>query len=135
MADAKPDFRKDMNAILEVFYKSEGTVNVIREIQKFRIPYSDTIWMICDSLERDGYVKLFHGHSQSPVGSITGQGKIFFEQGGYRDTTSRLDKMIDWFKDHRLFSIIIFIGILITSLWGVVSIAKDVIEWINPTLP
>ena len=105
---------------------------MIQAMKKFRVPYSDNISMICDSLEQDGYIEQIHGYSQVPVGNITGQGRIFFEQGGYRDTTSRLDKMIDWFKDHKFFSVVIFIGILITSLWGIVSIIKEVIEWIKP---
>lgn len=129
---AKQDFRKDMNSILEVFYKSGTTVNIIEAMKKFRVPYSEDIWIICNSLERDGYIEQIHGYSQVPVGNITGQGRIFFEQGGYRDTTSRLDKMIDWFKNHRVFSVIIFIGVIITSLWGIVSIVLEVLKWIKP---
>lgn len=127
---AKQDFRKDMNSMLEVFYKTKEE-DIIKAIKEFNVPYSDDIWMICDSLEQDGYIQLLRDPPKLPIGHITGQGKIFFEQGGYRDTTSRLDKMIDWFKNHKYFSIIIFIGVIITSLWGLVSIVLEVLERIN----
>lgn len=36
------------------------------------------------------------------VGSITGQGRVFHEQGGYRDTTTYLDRLLDRAKNKPL---------------------------------
>ncbi len=132
MPKINQDFRKDMNRVLEVFYTKKGTVSILKAIGELNVPLDIVnLDMICNSLEKDGYVSLIKGHSQYPVGQITGQGRIFFEQGGYRDTTTQLDKMIDWFKNHKVYSVVIFIGIIITSLWGFVSIVKEVLEWMG----
>lgn len=57
------------------------------------------------------------------VGSITSQGRIFHEQGGYRDTTTYLDRLLDRAKNKPL----LVWGYLILSGLALISWVLDLL--------
>lgn len=62
-----------------------------------------------------------------PIASITGQGRVFFEQGGYRDTTTYLDRLLDQAKNRP----VLVWGFLILSGLSMISWVLDLLGLIK----
>ena len=126
----KQDSRLILNTALELYYHATGTVVLSVELEKKDIQLDfNRIWAIAETLEKDGHISLIKDYSMIPVGRITGQGLVFFEQGGYKDDKSRVDKMIHWFKDNKFFSVLILGFMAFTSVLGIVKLITELIEW------
>jgi hypothetical protein len=80
-------------------------------------------------LQQDKHIELISSPQEVPVGHITAPGRIFYEQGGYRDQRNHVDRTIDWFKNHKVFSILILAGIALSFLYGTVKIILDILSW------
>ena len=59
--------------------------------------------------------------------SITGQGRVFLEQGGYRDTTTYLDRLLDRAKNKP----VLVWGFLILSGLSMISWVLDLLGLIR----
>lgn len=133
MGKAKPDFKKDLNLLLGIYYQHGGVVVIYKELHKQGISIRpNDIWTIAKALEQDGYIELIHGHSTMPIGKITGKGRLFQEAGGYRDMRSPTERVTEWFKNHWMLA---WVGFVIAGLGAVISYLKDIkelIEWLQP---
>jgi len=116
--EQKMDFRQQINKALKIYYNTTGTI-VLEEkaVENYDILADRNLFSaIAETVEQDGHVSYLRGYSRLPVGRMTAQGRVFFEQGGYKDSKSRVDKMIFWSRDHKVFSWVIFIAIAFTSI-------------------
>ncbi|MES2725469.1 MAG: hypothetical protein V4643_00110 [Bacteroidota bacterium] len=132
MTSKKPDFRNKLNLVLSIFYKNDGAVAMQNLYTQDNTGLTlAELYSSYDTLIADGHIQHIYpvkGWTELKVASITGQGRIFFEQGGYRDQRNRVDKTIDWFKNNTFFSWVIIATIILTSTWGVVEIAIKIIQ-------
>ena len=91
-----PDSRQLLNKVLEHYYKRGGPIHLLGDAHDGRNAAYTT-------LPHDGHieqVKVSDPNFQPiPVASITGQGRVFLEQGGYRDTTPYLDRLLERAKN------------------------------------
>jgi hypothetical protein len=126
----EPDFRNVLNALLKVFYEQGGAVLMIQEHNLKKVPVSyEQLYAGVRALIDDGHLEdVAPGYSSFPVGAITGQGRIFHEQGGYRDETTKVDRMIYWGKNHPIISIVVFLFILASSTTGIIGVILQLIE-------
>ncbi|HRG29392.1 MAG TPA: hypothetical protein PLJ00_15955 [Chitinophagales bacterium] len=119
-ANKNKDFRKQLNLVLQIFDETNTAIFIVKEIEKRNISFDYHNLQICaNQLEQDGYIQLLHGYSQSPFGSITARGKIFFQEGGYKNEKTKVDRIVIWFKNHPVFAIII-VGFLFLSSMSVI---------------
>ena len=132
MANTKPDFRKQLNTLLAIFYHANNVVTIKQLVIQNNTGLTEReLYSGYDTLLADGHIQHFHpvdGWKELKVAAITGQGRIFFEQGGYKDQRNQVDKTMDWFKNHKLFSKLIIAAIIVTSVWGMVEITFKIIE-------
>jgi len=78
----KQDSRQYLNKALGFYYHATGSVMLSVEFEKNNIPLGlNKIWAITKTREKDGHISLIQDSSITPVGMITGQGMVFFEQG------------------------------------------------------
>lgn len=116
----KQDFRNTLNFLLGVFYERQMHTFIHKEpkVQSSSFSFAE----ISDGVEmliKDGYVKQVAAeYSQLPLAGITGKGRIFYEQGGYQDETTRLDKMIRWAKNHKVLAWVMLVYIVLASVAG-----------------
>lgn len=124
----KPDFRKTLNFMLSVYYHKAQATLIHEDVRKERLPISDEdLSAGFSTLQKDGYVdQILPEYSFYPLGVITGKGRIFHEAGGYKDETTRVDKIIKWAKNHRVLSYIIVAVIVLTSLLGLVELISKI---------
>lgn len=133
MTMPKPDFRNQLNTLLAIFYHSNNVVAIKHLVVQGNtggLSYQE-LNTCYDTLLADGYIQHVYpvdGWKELKVGAITGQGRIFFEQGGYKDQRNQLDKTMDWFKNHKLFSKLIIVAIIFTSVWGIAEIVIKIIQ-------
>lgn len=132
MAKNKPDFRKKLNTLLRIFYSENGVVAIKHlAIENSTILTYEELIICYDTLIADQYIKHImpeKGWAELRVGVITGQGRIFYEQGGYQDKRNKVDIILDWFKNNTFFSWIIVGAIILTSIWGFIEIGIKIIE-------
>lgn len=97
------DSRQLLNLVLRHFYQRGGTVYLDADVINGQIKISrDDASAAYATLLRDGHIEQVQLPANFPafqVGSITGQGRVFLEQGGYRDTTTYLDRLLDRAKN------------------------------------
>ncbi len=133
MTSTKADFRKQLNTLLAIFYNANNVVaikHLVIQGNTGGLSYHE-LNTCFDTLLADGHIQLVYpvdGWKELKVADITGQGRIFFEQGGYKDQRNQVDKTMDWFKNHKLFSKLIIAAIIFTAVWGVVEIVFKIIE-------
>lgn len=99
----KPDYRKALNTMLLFYYEHGGAYPITTELHRNGIHFKENdIHATIDTLIMDGHIKdVAPGHARIPVCAITGSGRVFYEQGGYQDNTTRFDKMIKWAKNNK----------------------------------
>lgn len=97
------DSRQLLNLVLRHFYERGGTVYLDADVINGQIKISrNEASSAYATLLRDGHIEQVKFPDNFPafqVGSITGQGRIFHEQGGYRDTTTYLDRLLERAKN------------------------------------
>ena len=77
------------------------------------------------TLLRDGHIEQVKFPDNFPafqVGSITGQGRIFHEQGGYRDTTTYLDRLLERAKNRPVLVWIYLVASGLGLIAGILSV-------------
>ena len=99
-----PDSRQLLNKVLEHYYKRGGPIHLLGDAHDGRIALSQRdVNAAYTTLLHDGHieqVKVSDPNFQPiPVASITGQGRVFLEQGGYRDTAPYLDRLLERAKN------------------------------------
>jgi len=129
----KQDSRESLNLALKIYYHSPVATTLYKGFEEHGLPCNHIIAKgIDNTLERDGHITVVgKGHSMTPPGMITGQGRVFYESGGYKDNTSRFDKAMFWMKNHKVISWILFGTVGISSVIGFVKIVREVIGWIK----
>jgi hypothetical protein len=110
----KPDFRKTLNNVLDVYCQKAGPVYIHMELGNAFSSHDLTAAF--GTLVKDGHVEhVAPGYSAVPLGCITGKGRIFLEAGGYRDETTKVDRIIRWAKNHpAIFWLFILVAVLAT---------------------
>ena len=116
----QPDYRKALNTMLSLYYEKNGGFQISREIHHNGIHFKVNDVMACiNTLMDDGYIKdLAPGYSMIPLCAITGKGKIFHEQGGYQDNTTKFDKMVKWAKNNTVLAWILIVFIVVSAIIG-----------------
>ncbi|MGV8878081.1 MAG: hypothetical protein ACOH2A_03515 [Sphingobacteriaceae bacterium] len=110
----KPDFRKTLNTVLDIYYHKANPVYIHMELGNTFSPHDLTAAF--GTLVKDGHMEhLAPGYSAIPLGCITGKGRIFLEAGGYKDETTKVDRIIRWAKNHpAIFWLFILVAVLAT---------------------
>jgi len=104
MSASGKDSRQLLNLVLRYFYERGGAVYLDADVINGQIKITrDEAGSAYATLLRDGHIEQVKFTDPNfpafQVGSITGQGRIFHEQGGYRDTTTYLDRLLDRAKN------------------------------------
>lgn len=98
------DSRHLLNLVLRHFYERGGTIYLDADVINGQIKISRRdARSAYATLLRDGHIEqVKFSDPKFPafqVASITAQGRVFLEQGGYRDTTTYLDRLLDRAKN------------------------------------
>lgn len=118
------DTRQLLNLVLAHYCERGGPIHLLSDVHEGRIKLSGHDAMAAYStLLRDGYIEHPMANdpdfSRIPVASITMQGRIFLQQGGYRDTTTYLDRLLDRAKNK---PVLVWVYLIGTALATIVSI-------------
>ncbi|MEQ8908163.1 MAG: hypothetical protein RIC95_03145 [Vicingaceae bacterium] len=129
----KPDYRKALNTMLSLYYKKDGAFQISREIHHNGIHFKANDIMACiNTLMDDGHIKdLAPGYSMIPLCAITGKGKVFHEQGGYQDDSTRFDKIVKWAKNNKFLAWILIVFVVVAALIGFVVSLIAIYEFFN----
>lgn len=121
---AKPDFRQTLNLMLGIYYERKGAVFMHKEVHDANIPvHQADVSSGITTLLNDGHIEqVAPGFSAHPIAAITGSGRIFYEQGGYQENTTRFDKVVRWAKNHIIVAWILLAFLILTSVSGIISI-------------
>ena len=133
MSASGKDSRQLLNLVLGHYYKRGGAIHLLGDAHDGRIALSGRDANAAYStLLRDGHIEhvmptdpRFAG---IPVASITGQGRIFHEQGGYRDTSTYLDRLLERAKNRP----VLVWGYLILSGLAIVATILSVVGVFKP---
>lgn len=126
----KPDFRKTLNAVLGVYYHKASPVFIHMELGTVFSPHDLTAAF--GTLVKDGHVEhLAPDYSAIPLGHITGQGRIFFEKGGYQEETTKVDRIIRWAKNHPAFFWLFILAAVLGFLKLLLDIILPIAEWLK----
>ena len=104
MSNTGADTRQLLNLVLAYYYKRGGTIHLLGEIHNglIRLSARDANAAYA-TLLRDGHIEQVKFSDPNfpafPVASITAQGRVFHEQGGYHDTTTYLDRLLERAKN------------------------------------
>lgn len=125
------DSRQLLNLVLRHFYERGGTIYLLTDAHNglIRISRHDANAAYA-TLLRDGHIEQVtppENFPAFPIASITGQGRIFHEQGGYRDTTTYLDRLLDQAKNRP----VLVWGFLILSGLSLISWVLDLVGLIR----
>ena len=131
MSASGTDSRQLLNLVLRYFYERGGTVYLDADVINGQIKITrDEAGSAYATLLRDGHIEQVKFPDNFPafqVGSITGQGRIFHEQGGYRDTTTYLDRLLERAKNKP----VLVWGFLILSGLSMISWVLDLLGLIK----
>ena len=75
------------------------------------------------SRQRTDQLRRSWGRPCQGLGSLTGQGRIFHEHGGYRDTTTYLDRLLDRAKNKPVLVWIYLIASALAIIATILSVA------------
>lgn len=98
------DSRQLLNLVLQAFADRPGGMDLLTQVHNGHLKISVTDAMAAyHTLIKDGHIEHPYAHdprfSAIPVATITAQGRVFLQQGGYRDTTTYLDRLLDRAKN------------------------------------
>jgi uncharacterized protein YqhQ len=134
---SEPDFRKELNTILNIYYDRRNILHIHQEVSRLNLPISKAdVNAAYSTLMKDKHIEhAYHeeGFIKIPVGSITGQGRIFFEAGGYQDETTQFDKIIKWTKNNKFLAWLLIAFVVISALIGVAVSIITIVEFFQPT--
>lgn len=132
----KNDYQIVLNTVLGIYYQMKDYIFLDDVIKKIEIPWDDVeVFTAHDALMEDGYI--VHQTPDQPknfglrVAKITGKGKLFFENGGYKDEKTQFDKIIDWAKNNKIIAYLLVGFIVIAGIKEVFDIVVELIKWIN----
>lgn len=121
------DSRQLLNSVLAYYYQRGTTIYLLAEAQNGMIRLSrHDLNAAYATLLRDGHIEQVtppQNFPAFPVASITAQGRVFHEQGGYRDTTTYLDRLLDRAKNKP----VLVWGFLILSGLSMISWVLDLL--------
>jgi hypothetical protein len=118
-----------LNEVLRVYDMANRGVFIFKEIEKKDLIIDYQTVLICNNqLEADGYIQLFNGYSQSPFGTITAKGKIFIQEGGYKDDKTKVDRLVLWTKNNTIFAVLIIVCTGLSALFGLITIVLNLIQ-------
>lgn len=117
------DSRQLLNKVLAYYYERGTTIYLLAEAQNGLIQLSrHDLTSAYATLLRDGHIEQVtypENFPAFPVASITAQGRVFLEQGGYRDERSYLDRLLDKAKNR---PVLVWIYLIASALAVAVSI-------------
>lgn len=130
---AKPDYRKALNTMLLFYYECEGPFPISTELHRNGIHFkASDIMATINTLITDGHIQdVAPGFSAIPLCVITGSGRVFHEQGGYKDDTTQFDKMVKWIKNNKVFSWFLLSFVAISALIGLVVSGIAIYEFFS----
>ncbi len=122
------DPRQILNLVLQAFCDRPGGMDLLTQVHNGNLKVSVTDAMAAyHTLIKDGHVEHPFAHdprfSAIPVATITAQGRVFLQQGGYRDTTTYLDRLLDRAKNKP----VLVWGYLILSGLALISWVLDLL--------
>ncbi len=132
MSASGKDSRHLLNMVLAHYCERSGPVHLLSDVHEGRIKLSGHDAMAAYStLLRDGHIEHPMANdpnfSRIPVATITMQGRIFLQQGGYRDTTTYLDRLLERAKNKP----VLVWGFLILSGLSMISWVLDLLGLIK----
>lgn len=126
MSASGKDSRQLLNLVLRYFYERGGTVYLDADVINGQIKITrNEASSAYATLLRDGHIEQVKFPDNFPafqVGSITGQGRIFHEQGGYRDTTTYLDRLLERAKNRPVLVWIYLVASGLGLIAGILSV-------------
>jgi hypothetical protein len=133
----KENFRYTLNLILKIYYEEGGAIMITTSLTGRKIHLSDdTVLAALQTLIADQHI-VKHTDIDAylmPLASITGGGRVFYENGGYQDETTKVDKFIKWGKNHKMLWPVVVVFIILTSLAGIVGIVVSILSLIKDGL-
>lgn len=131
------DSRQLLNLILSHYYKRAGAIHLLGDAHDGRIKLSARDAMAAYStLIKDGHIEhvmptdpRFAG---IPVASITGQGRIFHEHGGYRDDSTVFDRIVKRAKNNPVLAWAILIFTVLAAIAGLLGVVMQGIDFFRP---
>lgn len=130
---SKPDYRQFLNTMLLFYYESDGAFLITHTLHRNGIDFSINDIITCiNTLIEDGHVKhLAPGYTRIPVCIITGSGRVFHENGGYKDDSTHFDKIVKWAKNNKVFAWVLISFFVVTAFIGVVVSLITIYEFLN----
>ncbi len=115
----KTDYRKTLNTILDAFYQNNGPYQIkLEEYHNSTGILGVDIQRSIDLLVKDGYISIFMTGNLFPMCQITAKGKIFLEQGGYQDNTTKFETIIKWAKNNSFLAWTLIVFVVASALIG-----------------
>jgi len=133
MSASATDSRELLNLVLQAFCDRPGGMDLLTQVHNGHLKISATDAMAAyHTLIKDGHIEHPMANdpnfSRIPVGAITGQGRVFLEQGGYRDERTYLDRLLDRAKNK---PVLVWIY-LITSALAILATILSVLGVFKP---
>lgn len=131
------DSRQLLNLVLGHYYKRKGPIMLLHDVELGLIQLSATdANAVYTTLLRHGHIEHVMPHDQRfaaiHLASITAQGRVFHEQGGYRDESTVFDRLVKRSKNHPVLAWVIFIFIILAAIMGVFGVIMQGLDFFQP---
>tara|TARA_B100000508_G_scaffold96457_1_gene75533 strand:- start:1711 stop:2526 length:816 start_codon:yes stop_codon:yes gene_type:complete len=125
---------KMLNTALQVFYEQEGDIALTSGLERNGISFRRHDVDTCTkTLLNDGYIEESNviSYPGQTFYSITANGRIFYENVGYKDNTTQFDKIVKWAKNNKFLAWVVIIFITISALIGLSDKLIDAYNYFN----
>jgi len=131
------DSRQLLNLVLGHYYKRNGPIMLLHDVELGLIQLSATdANAVYTTLIRDGHIEHVMPNDQRfaaiHLASITAQGRVFHEQGGYRDESTVFDRIVKRAKNHPVLAWAIVVFTVLAAIAGLLGVVMQGFDFFRP---